>query len=97
MTQIIGLVAGVLTAGAMIPQVVKTWKEKKAEDVSLLMLIVLITGILLWVVYGIKKSDFPIIATNCFSLLINFVMIVLRIKFRPNKKDAAVEPRLSVN
>ena len=81
-TQIIGLAAGVLTASSLIPQVVKTWKEKKAEDVSLLMLVILLTGIVLWIVYGIKREDLPIIATNSVSLLVNSIMIVLRIKFR---------------
>ena len=57
-TQIIGLAAGVLTASSLIPQVVKTWKEKKAEDVSLLMLVILLSGIVLWIVYGIKKAGF---------------------------------------
>ena len=81
-TQIIGLAAGVLTASSLIPQVVKTWKEKKAEDVSLLMLVILLSGIVLWIVYGIKREDLPIIATNSVSLLVNSIMIVLRIKFR---------------
>ena len=78
----LGFAAGVLTASSLIPQVVKTWKEKKAEDVSLLMLVILLTGIVLWIVYGIKREDLPIIATNSVSLLVNSIMIVLRIKFR---------------
>ena len=81
-TQIIGLAAGVLTASSLIPQVLKTLKEKKAEDVSLLMLVILLSGIVLWIVYGIKREDLPIIATNSVSLLVNSIMIVLRIKFR---------------
>jgi MtN3 and saliva related transmembrane protein len=81
-TQIIGLAAGILTASSLIPQVVKTLKEKKAEDVSLIMLFVLQSGLVLWIVYGIKKDDLPIILTNCFSLLVNIVMVVLRIKYR---------------
>jgi MtN3 and saliva related transmembrane protein len=81
-TQIIGLTAGICTATSMIPQVVKTIKEKKAEDVSLVMLLVLMTGVSLWIVYGIKKNDFPIIATNCFSLLVNITMIILRLKYK---------------
>ena len=81
-TQIIGLTAGVFTATSLVPQVVKTIKEKKAEDVSLVMLIVLGTGIALWIVYGIKRNDLPIIVTNSFSLLVNIVMVMLRIKFR---------------
>ena len=80
-TQIIGLAAGVLTASSLIPQVVKTIKEKKADDVSLVMLLILMTGIGLWIVYGIKRDDLSIIATNSFSLLVNVTMIVLRIKY----------------
>ncbi|MFL5811398.1 MAG: SemiSWEET family sugar transporter [Flavisolibacter sp.] len=81
-TQIIGLGAGILTASSLIPQVIKTLKEKKAEDVSLIMLFVLQSGLILWIVYGFKKDDLPIIATNCFSLLVNITMVALRIKYR---------------
>ena len=81
-TQIIGLSAGILTASSLIPQVVKTLKEKKAEDVSLVMLLVLLSGLILWIVYGFKKDDLPIIATNCFSFLVNITMVFLRIKYR---------------
>jgi MtN3 and saliva related transmembrane protein len=80
--QWIGIIAGILTASSMLPQVIKVMKEKKAEEISLLMLIVLITGIALWVVYGVMKKDMPIIATNAFSLLVNGVLIVLRIKYK---------------
>jgi MtN3 and saliva related transmembrane protein len=81
-TQIIGLAAGVLTASSLIPQVVKTLKEKKAENISLLMLFVLQAGIILWIVYGLKREDMPIILTNSFSLLVNIVMVVLGIKYK---------------
>ena len=80
-TQTIGLAAGVLTASSLIPQVIKTLKEKKAEDVSLVMLIILMSGIILWIVYGVKREDLPIIATNSFSLLVNITMVILRIKY----------------
>jgi len=65
-TQIIGLTAGVLTANSLLPQLIKTIKEKEAEDISLVMLLVLLSGISLWIVYGIKRDDFPIIATTRF-------------------------------
>ena len=81
-TQIIGLAAGICTATSLLPQVVKTIKEKKAEDVSLVMLLVLMAGIILWIVYRIQKKDLPITATNSFSLLVNIVMVILRIKYK---------------
>lgn len=81
-TQIIGLAAGVCTAISLVPQVIKTIKEKEAEDVSLTMLLVLGTGLALWIVYGIRRSDLPIVATNSFSLLVNITMVILRIKYK---------------
>jgi MtN3 and saliva related transmembrane protein len=46
------------------------------------MLLVLATGIVLWIVYGVKRNDLPIIATNSFSLLVNITMVILRIKYK---------------
>ncbi len=79
---VIGLVAGVLTAFSMLPQLLKTLKEKKAENVSPVMLVVLILGVVLWLLYGVLKSDLPIILTNGVSVVLNIFMLVLRWKYR---------------
>jgi MtN3 and saliva related transmembrane protein len=80
--QVIGLAAGVCTSAASIPQIVTTIKKKKAADVSPFMFIVLLAGNSLWVWYGIQKSDFPIIATNVASVILDLVMLFLRFKYR---------------
>lgn len=79
---VVGFAAGIFTALSMLPQVIKTIKEKKAEDVSVLMLVVLVTGISLWFFYGILREDLPIMLTNGFSLLLNLLMLFLRWKFK---------------
>jgi len=83
--QIIGIAAGVLTAISMLPQLIKIIKEKKAENISIIMLIVLISGLILWAVYGFLKMDWPIIITNCFSVMVNLLMVFFRIKYKDNK------------
>ncbi len=87
LTQIIGIAAGVLTSIAMLPQLIKIIKEKKAENVSVVMLMVLIAGLSLWAVYGFMKNDLPIIITNCFSVLLNIVILTLRIKYSGAKEN----------
>jgi MtN3 and saliva related transmembrane protein len=79
--QIVGLTAGILTAGSLLPQLIKMIKEKKVEAVSFLMLFILFAGLGLWIVYGILRKDWPIVFTNAFSLLINSTMLVLRFKY----------------
>jgi MtN3 and saliva related transmembrane protein len=85
-TQMIGIGAAILTAISMLPQLIKIVKEKKAESVSLLMIIILMSGLALWVWYGIKKDDYPIIATNIFSLAVNSLLIFFGLKFKKNSK-----------
>lgn len=84
-TQIVGIVAGILTSISMLPQLIKMVKEKKADDVSLMMLIILVSGLSMWVVYGFLRNDVPIIATNIFSVLLNIVIVILRLKYSKSK------------
>jgi MtN3 and saliva related transmembrane protein len=83
--QILGFAAGVLTSVSALPQLVKIIKEKQAKDVSLKTLFILLSGISLWIVYGIFKKDVPIIVTNSLSLILNTGVMILRIKY-PEKK-----------
>ena len=80
--QIMGTAAGAFTAFSMLPQLIKILKEKKAEDISGWMLLVLLTGLALWVIYGIMKKDLPIIITNSFSILLNGVLLFFRNKYK---------------
>lgn len=79
---VLGIVAGVLTSASMIPQLIKVLKEKNVKDLSLVMLLVLITGVSLWVWYGIMKDELPIILSNAFSVLVNLSLLVCYFIYR---------------
>ncbi|WP_147205013.1 SemiSWEET family sugar transporter [Segetibacter aerophilus] len=79
---VIGIVAGIFTSASLLPQLVKIIKEKKVEDLSMTMFFSLLIGIILWVVYGILREDWPIIVTNSFSVLLNLFILVLKFKYR---------------
>ena len=52
--EFLGYFAAILTTLAFIPQLTKTLKTKKAEDVSLTTLIMFLTGVAAWIIYGIQ-------------------------------------------
>ena len=79
---LIGIGASVFTAVSSIPQLVKLIKEKKAEDISLIMFMVLLTGLGLWTYYGFLKNDWILICSNAFSLLINLSVLILALKYK---------------
>lgn len=81
-TQVVGIAAGIFTSVSLLPQIIKSVREKKAQDISLFYLLILFGGLGLWTYYGFLRKDVPIIATNIFSLILNGTMIVLGVRYK---------------
>ncbi len=81
----VGIASGIFTSVSMLPQIIKTVKEKKAGDISLVMILILLTGVGGWIYYGVLRHDLPIIITNSFSFALNFLMLILHWKYEEKK------------
>ncbi|MES2592822.1 MAG: SemiSWEET transporter [Bacteroidota bacterium] len=81
-TTIIGITASVFTALSLLPQLIKLIKEKEAENISIGMLIVLFTGLIFWIIYGVLIKDTIIIISNSVSLFINIITFCFTIKYK---------------
>ncbi len=77
----IGLAAAICTTAAFIPQVIKTIKERKTEDISLGMYIIFTFGVALWFSYGILIMNIPIILANGVTLVLALIILILKIKY----------------
>jgi MtN3 and saliva related transmembrane protein len=82
--EIIGIGAGICTAISLLPQLIKLLRTKKAEDISLFYLAILLTGLGLWVWYGFLRQDTPLIVTNSFSFLLNLFLIIVGVRYKHN-------------
>jgi MtN3 and saliva related transmembrane protein len=80
--QILGLAAGTITSITFLPQVIQIWKTKSVKDLSLFMLILLITGVLLWLAYGLLIMDAAIIYTNSMVLAMSLILLYFKLKYR---------------
>lgn len=85
--EILGLIAGGLTTIAFIPQVYKTWKTKSAKDVSLHMFIIFVTGVTLWIIYGIIKDVPAVLFSNIAIFIFATIQILLKIKYDKANKN----------
>ena len=79
--EIFGYFAAILTTVAFLPQLIKTLITKKADDVSLITLIMFITGLIFWIIYGYKISSVPILAANIITFTLNFLILISKIYF----------------
>lgn len=87
MEEVIGILAGIFTTMAVLPQIVKAVKTRNVEDVSKRMFVILCLGVGLWMVYGIMKTDWPIIITNGVSFLLNGIMLYVVLTSSDKNKD----------
>jgi MtN3 and saliva related transmembrane protein len=84
---IIGYIAGTLTTFASLPQLIKSLKERDMTNISLTFVITFTTGLMLWLIYGILRNDYPIIVFNTLSLMFWIPISYLKIKDEMKKKS----------
>jgi len=82
----VGTFAGINTTISFLPQVIKIYRQKSIEDLSLYMYFIYTMGAVSWIGYGILVSDLIIIIFNGIScFLILFVYIAFCIYKKPLK------------
>lgn len=85
--EILGTIAGILTSFSQLPQLIKIIKEKEAKSLSLGMMIMLVAGLTLWIYYGFLQKDIPIIVTNCFSAIVNILLMFFSIRYKKKEGE----------
>ena len=82
--EIIGYIGAACTTFCFIPQIIKTVKTKKIDDISWIYLGILAFGILMWTVYGFAIRNNVLISANIITLA--FVLIIIWTKVYYDKK-----------
>jgi MtN3 and saliva related transmembrane protein len=82
MIRLLGFVAGVLTVGSFIPQVVRTWRTRRTGDLSLGMFALLVTSGALWMLYGFVRQDWPVVATNGGMVALTGALLAAKARYK---------------
>jgi MtN3 and saliva related transmembrane protein len=82
MIGLLGFVAGVLTVGSFVPQVVRTWRTRRTGDLSFGMFALLVTSGSLWMLYGFVRHDWPVVATNAGMVTLTTTLLVAKARYK---------------
>jgi MtN3 and saliva related transmembrane protein len=82
LTTLLGSLAGMLTTISFVPQVLKAWQSKRCDDLSWGMLVTFSTGVVLWLIYGLRLWAMPIIIANAVTLALLVTIILLKIRYK---------------
>ncbi|PXX41541.1 SemiSWEET transporter [Undibacterium pigrum] len=78
----VGYIAACLTTTAFIPQAWLTWRRKRAEGVSLGMYLILVSGVLMWLLYGLMLGALPVIIANIVTLVLASFILIMKLLYK---------------
>ena len=77
----IGLLAGILSIVAILPQVWKTYTTKHTNDLSMKWLVISIVAQLLWFTFGMLSNVLPVILTSSLTCVMSSSLIIMKRKY----------------
>ncbi len=80
--EILGLLAAFFTTAANIPQAIKVIKTRDVKSLSVLTYTMLFIGMVLWVVYGVIRSDIPIILANAVAGVLCGIILFMKLVYK---------------
>ena len=80
--ELVGYAAGALVAVALTPQLVKTFKTKSTADISVSWTLILMSGLLLWIIYGIFNRILPLAIFACIEFCMVFTLFIMKLKYK---------------
>lgn len=83
--EILGIVAGIFTTFAVVPQIIRVYKLKSAREISLIFTSSLLLGIIIWLVYGILLNLTAIIIWNSIGAVLNGWLLFVKTKYGREK------------
>lgn len=81
LVDVIGTAAGVCSMTSFVPQIVKLVRERDAEQISLRMYLVTVTGFGLWIAFGVLSGSWPVWASNSVCLALSGTILALKWRF----------------
>jgi MtN3 and saliva related transmembrane protein len=80
-TDYIGLIAGLLVTGSLVPQIMRVFRLKSAREISVLYTTLLLAGTALWLTYGVMLGLKPIIFWNSIGLVLTMTLLGAKMKY----------------
>lgn len=80
MTDMIGLVAAMLTTISFLPQTLMVLRTGRTDGISLCMYALFTTGVAAWLAYGVLVGSLPVILANAVTLALAATILMLKLR-----------------
>jgi MtN3 and saliva related transmembrane protein len=85
--EILGITGSLIVSISVLPQIIKTYRTKKATDLSLLYLGILMTGLVMITLYSFYVGNLIFIFGNIWAVASTGILIVLCYRYRNSREE----------
>jgi MtN3 and saliva related transmembrane protein len=78
----VGTGAALCSIASFAPQMIKIWKERDASAISLKTYSLTVTCFILWTIYGVMTSAWPVAVANACALVMAAGVLTMKWRFR---------------
>jgi MtN3 and saliva related transmembrane protein len=84
---LLGYFGAFLSAITFMPQVWQAWKTKSVGDLSIWMILIVVTSCVVWLIYAVNVKSGPVLAANLIVLALSLVLLYFKVTFKPTQKN----------
>jgi len=77
----LGFIAGALVTCSLIPQLIRVFQLKSAREISTLFTVLLLSGLIIWLAYGISLRLAPVILWNAIGTVLIAILLYAKLKY----------------
>ncbi len=79
---LLGYFGAFLSAITFIPQVLQAWKTKSVGDLSIWMILIVITSTIVWLIYAVNVGSGPVLVANIIVLVLSLLLFYFKLTFK---------------
>jgi MtN3 and saliva related transmembrane protein len=87
-SEYLGIVAGLFTTFAVVPQIIRVYKLRSAREISLIFTTSMLLGVAVWLVYGIVQGLVSLIVWNSIGIVLNGWLLFAKVKYGRVKSES---------
>lgn len=78
---LVGYAAAACTTIAFLPQAWTALKTRDTKSLSLGMYIIFTIGVGLWLMYGVLRNDWALIAANAITVMLSLTILITKLRY----------------
>ena len=76
---------GIATGAAFVPQAARIWRRRSSDDVSILTYLLFLGGQVIYLVYGVRIEQWPLIVGMAANIVGSLAVILSALRFRSRR------------